>query len=809
MAATSEQVDVVVIGSGFGASVAAYRLAEAGRSVVVLERGRAYPPGAFARTPSEFGENFWSPADGLHGLFETWSFRGLEGVVSSGLGGGSLIYANVLLRKDPHWFVHDSPLPGGGYENWPISRDDLDPHYDRVEAMLDATPYPYGDTPKTEAFELAARAARHDVFRPNLAVTFADGDGRVGPFLPVAAKPYGNIHGRTRFTCSQCGECDIGCNYGAKNSLDHTYLSAAAHHSADIRTLHEVKGLRPIDGGWEVRYRRHALGGDTPTEGVIRARRVVLGAGTFGSTYLLLRSRASLRNLSPALGTRFSGNGDLIGFLMGAKEQIDRVARSRRIAGSRGPVITSAIRVGDEVDGDGSPGRGFYIQEAGYPGFLNWLLETAQLRSVVSRSTRVALTMIAKRLSLAGESNISADLAHVLGRDSLSSSSLPVLGMGRDVPDGRMYLDRGRLAVDWTTATSLEYFAAMRATMSEFAKTLGARYVDNPLWLAKRVITVHPLGGLPMGRNGFEGVVDPWGEVYGHPGLSVVDGSAMPGPVGPNPALTIAAFSDRAAERIAESWPRGRRRPIRTVSTAGPEPAGGVVAAPPTVTPKEPDMNDASARTPTSVAFTEQMKGFFVLGEGDPRSAAEDARVRDERMMFELTITAPDIDAFVEGEAHEGVATGYLESDALGGRQEVERGWFNLFVATGSADDRLMKYRLWLTTDAGSPVTFVGVKDVHDDPGFDLWEDTTTLFVQVLDGHVPPPADVSETGLLDPSDPAVLGAGVLRIHPVDFAEQLTTFATTGPEGASAIARFGALFLGRLWSTYRRMAKEGA
>lgn len=805
-AETLEHVDAVVIGSGFGGSVAAYRLAEAGHSVVLMERGRAYPPGSFARTPTDFGENFWAPGEELYGLFETWSFRGLEGVVSSGLGGGSLIYANVLLRKDPEWFVHDSPLPGGGYEHWPISREDLDPHYDRVEQMLDATPYPYRDTPKTEAFEMVARAEGHDVIRPPLAVTFADADGQVGPFLAVAPKPYGNLHGRTRFTCSQCGECDIGCNYGAKNSLDHTYVSAAAHHGADIRTLHEVKGVRPVDGEWEVRYRAHRPGEGPPAEGVIRARRVVLAAGTFGSTYLLLRNRASLRNLSPALGTRFCGNGDLIGFLIGAKEQIDRVARARRIAGSRGPVITSAIRVGDRVDGDGSTGRGYYVQEAGYPGFLNWLLETAQLRSVVSRSTRVALTMLAKRLSLAGDSNVSADLAHVLGRSALSTSSLPVLGMGRDVPDGRMFLDRGRLAVDWTTSTSLEYFGAMRATMTAFAKTLGARYVDNPLWLAKRVITVHPLGGAPMGRNEFEGVVDPWGEVYGHPGLSVVDGAAMPGPVGPNPSLTIAAFADRAADRMIETWPKGRRR-ARSAT-------GGRAAPKARTETSKGTRMDATTGSPapgaspaTSVAFTEQMKGFFLLGAGDPRSAAEDARVRDERMMFELTITARDIDAFVEGDAHQAEASGYVESDALGGRQQVERGWFNLFVASGRDDERLMKYRLWLTTDAGSPVTFVGFKEIHDDPGFDLWDDTTTLYVQVLDGHVPPPADAAATGLLDAGDPSVLGAGVLRIKPLDFAEQLTTFATTGPDGAQAIARFGSLFLGRLWSTYGRLARE--
>src|SRR4051794_16490931 len=118
----TDWVDAVVVGSGFGGSVVACRLAEAGRSVCVFERGKRYPPGSFPRRPDEMARNFWDPDEGLHGLFDIWSFRHIESVVSSGLGGGSLIYANVMLRKDEHWFVRDTGS-AGGFESWPVTRE--------------------------------------------------------------------------------------------------------------------------------------------------------------------------------------------------------------------------------------------------------------------------------------------------------------------------------------------------------------------------------------------------------------------------------------------------------------------------------------------------------------------------------------------------------------------------------------------------------------------------------------------------------------------------------------------------------------
>jgi cholesterol oxidase len=127
----SEHFDAVIIGSGFGGSVMAYRLAEAGFRVCLLERGKPYPPNSFPRAPYDLGKNFWDPSKGYYGMLDVWSFKGSGALVSSGLGGGSLIYANILIRKDPKWFITEN-RDAGVYESWPVTYKDLEPHYERV-----------------------------------------------------------------------------------------------------------------------------------------------------------------------------------------------------------------------------------------------------------------------------------------------------------------------------------------------------------------------------------------------------------------------------------------------------------------------------------------------------------------------------------------------------------------------------------------------------------------------------------------------------------------------------------------------------
>jgi cholesterol oxidase len=196
----------------------------------------------------------------------------------------------------------------------------------------------------------------------------------------------------------------------------------------------------------------------------------------------------------------------------------------------------------------------------------------------------------------------------------------------------------------------------------------------------------------------------------------------------------------------------------------------------------------------TSLEFTEKMRGRVRFGATDPREGATPGPA-SARLMFRLTIEVLDVDRFVVDPALEASARGYVRCDALGGQLPVEHGVFNLFVAGDDPNERRMRYRLWFRDGAGHPLTLVGHKEVHDDRGFDLWSDTTTLFVRLLRGHVEPDGDVGAE---------VSAAGVLRIRALDFAWQLTTFRARGPHVRSrlrALVSFGRVFLGNLWQVY--------
>jgi cholesterol oxidase len=198
-----------------------------------------------------------------------------------------------------------------------------------------------------------------------------------------------------------------------------------------------------------------------------------------------------------------------------------------------------------------------------------------------------------------------------------------------------------------------------------------------------------------------------------------------------------------------------------------------------------------------AVAFTEEMKGHCAFGTDDFVSGWDEGRRSTTELMFHLTISVDDIHRFETDVMHEALAIGWVQCPAIGdGRLEVVRGSFNLFAPGLASGRTTMRYRLWFCDGAGRPLTLVGYKDVGDDPGLDLWHDTTSLYTSLLDGHV-------ESGF-DGAAPT-RAKGILFIKPLDFAKQLTTFRGR----PSAIARFERLFLAALWRTYRGRAKRTA
>jgi len=307
--------DVVIIGSGFGGAITACRLAQAGRSVCVLERGQRWGRGDFPRSIDQVRRAFWNEAD--RGLLDYRSFKTIDVLQASGVGGGSLVYFNVQIEAPDRTFQH----------GWPqaITRPILSPYYALVEDMLDAVPLspPAGRKlpPRTEALLEAARGAGKPAELLKIAVYTG----------PERHNPHGGV---LQSPCVYCGNCGLGCHVHAKNTLDLNYIPLAESHGAEVLPLHEAEAIEPADGGYRVTY-RHYPAGET---GMVIGRQVIVAAGALGSTELLLRCRhvhRPLPKLGAALGRHFSGNGDFI--LAGTQRNTRSVAP--RVGPSNSPAL--------------------------------------------------------------------------------------------------------------------------------------------------------------------------------------------------------------------------------------------------------------------------------------------------------------------------------------------------------------------------------------------------------------------------------------------------------------------------------------
>jgi cholesterol oxidase len=780
-----EHYDAIVIGSGFGGSVMAYRLAKEHMRVCLLERGKKYPPGKFPRTPHEMSANFWDPSAGLHGLFNIWSFKGLDAVVASGLGGGSLIYANVLLRKDPSWFTQ-SDEDGADEEDWPITYDQLARHYKAVEDVLKPVLYPfesapYNTTRKTIEFRRAAEKLGLELHKTPLGVTFHNQAGDLALGEPIGSKQY-NLHHRERRTCTLCGECDIGCNSGSKNTLDHTYLSMAEDCGAWIRPRCEAEVIRPLpNGGYQVTYIERRLDDegkrrnkdDLPRKH-LTCDQLILSAGALGSTHLLLQNKHRFSRISERVGTRFSGNGDI---LTVARKRYFHAQPPDIFEAVHGPVITSSIRIPDHVDLDQEDGdsnqRGHYIQDAGFPLALSWFLHTLDLPRAIWAARKPLLKFVGQHLLGHPDPDASAEVAALFGYNRRSAGIMPLLGMGRDIPNGVMRIKGSKIELTrpwkkWNT----DYFMSVSQTMLQITEKLNAKFTRSLYYPFRRSVTAHPLGGCPMGSTISQGVVDSHGEVFNYPGFFIADGSVMPGPVGPNPSLTIAALADRFADKVIENY-----YTRRTFSPA--------------------DWHRSALHDPTRLRLTEELRGFIAWGVQDCEHRFQTGQ-RQDPLLAHLTLQVNGVDTFVADPQHHADICGYIKIQ-VGEKEErwwVERGDFSLPTDDRNLSCLHMHYRLHLRDRSNAKWTLIGVKTIRADRVLGLWHDSSTVSTQIMIGHVEPGQE---------QNAKVIGAGIIHLSLRDLLRQLTTWRAEGLDlGArlGAYWAFGGLFVRTFWEAYR-------
>lgn len=759
------EYDAIVIGSGFGGSVSACRLAQAGLSVALLERGRRYDgDGAFPR-------NWSDPLDGWlwkhdQGLFDIKELSEITIVESAAYGGGSQIYANVHFRV---------PETGFGAA-WPraIDRAELDPYYDLVAYMLDIKPITSEDPqripPKTHVMrDVAGRLERGAQFcYPNLAIHFGDS---------TQLKP--NKFGVPQRGCNHCGECDIGCSNRSKNTLDMNYLPLGERtERMDVRTRAEVTSIAPEGAKYRVHYRDH----ETCTEESLLAEAVFVCAGAVNSTELLLRCRdvhRTLPELSSALGHRYSGNGDYLGFAFDMKD-------TPPFNPSQGPTITTAIIYDG---GEGTDRQWFTFQEGGYPREIAQLLQILNPNRYQLNAAQIGLL----KRELREELRQTADQARHI--PSNGKNSAVFLAMGRDLANGRIDLVPGTdlLRIRWDAASNMGLYSAQERFSGDIASALEGTLGHNPFWrLLRQPVSVHSLGGCVMSDHPNQGVVDEHGEAFFYPNLFVMDGACLPAATGVNPSHTIAAVAERNVEHYI-------RRRLQNAAWQAPERALAPKVVDPLTHVTIPAKGTRPPQTQTvGLTFTETMKGHLsrdVIPADDFASGAARGQQQNARLEFTLTISFPDFKAFRADRSHGGTAVGtvYAEGFTPPGGVKITSGVFNLFVPTESVFTRRMLYALPFYGMDGKPYLLDGFKDVRDHGNFDVWASTSTLYTVIRAGH-------------ERTDP-ICATGIMHILPADFARQMTTMRTIGKgsvlERAEALTQFGELFLGTLVDVFAR------
>lgn len=524
------QFDVLVVGSGYGAAITAARLSERmrpGSRIGLLERGREWVPGNFPDTlkdvMSESRLNLFGrkqrKLQNPTGLFQVLQCDDIAVLSGSALGGSSLINANVAIRPDADVFLQTQ---------WPTALRDMgviEPYYDLTSAILNVRTEPHDWTFKMRAQRLAIERLQ-DYGMHFEAAALAIVRSNTESNLPVL-----NQHGMLQRSCIDCGDCLTGCNVGAKNTLVTNYLPIARRNNTMMFTQTEVREVEKCDGFWRVRFLyfdRKEDGSHEEYEGFVTTRILVLGAGSIGSSEILMRSQSECLDFSRQLGCNWTGNGDALGF-------IRKADCPTHIAGSSA-YEHDGVRVGPTIQTN--------VTTPNYPNLFD---RTLVQEGVAARAYANVLKLLMRDLDL--------DQTQIL------------LGMGHDRQEGKLILeDNGNAYVSWPGLTKSDYRRMIREQFARIAHGHGGQYKYLKLF-GDKMISVHPLGGCGMSDDPRSGVVNHKGQVYDtanggdidpetgeyriHEGLYVCDGAILPTAIACNPFLSISALAERNSQMLA------------------------------------------------------------------------------------------------------------------------------------------------------------------------------------------------------------------------------------------------------------------
>ncbi len=523
--------DYIIIGSGFGGSVSAMRLAEKGYSVLVLEQGKRFADTDFAVTNKNLRKFLWIPQIGLRGILQISPFRDVIALHGAGVGGGSLVYANVLIEPDAE--LYQAPEWNTAV-NW---KEALQPHFETARRMLGVTQNQRTWPADTALQKIADSYGRGKSYQLTPVGVFFGEPGKEGM---ETEDPYFGGKGPRRSGCTQCGGCMVGCRYNAKNTLVKNYLYFAEKAGARIISETEAQVITPIQKpGSDVRYTI-----TTRTKGgkktIFQSRNVIVSAGTVGTMKLLLRCKditRTLDKLSPALGAKVRTNSESL---------LGTTSKNGKIKYSDGVAITSIMQADDVTAiepvrySSGSSSMRYFTwplvhgkniwQRMGksLAWFLTHPLSALHAYVLPGWADKTTILLLMQKIDISLSMKSGRSIWTMFRKGVVTTSSQET-----DLQNNRLAIG-DKVTKDFAKATKTQPFGAINEGL------LGIQ------------MTAHILGGCPFGSSAEEGVIDTQCRAHNYPGLYIIDGSVVPGNPGVNPSLTITAFAEYAMSFIPD-----------------------------------------------------------------------------------------------------------------------------------------------------------------------------------------------------------------------------------------------------------------